>query len=88
MFKFWQIRGFAGDHKMTTLSVIAGNIVSKGILAMDESQSTISKRLEAVKLEPNPKNIEAWKGNHCNHLPIGGLYQRSYSCGADTWPDS
>src|SRR3989338_4076235 len=61
MLKFWQIMGFAGDHKMTTLSEIAGNIVSKGILAMDESQSTISKRLEAVNLEPNPKNIEAWR---------------------------
>ena len=45
---------------MTELNQIALKIISKGkgILAADESNGTMTKRLEAVNLKSNPENIQ------------------------------
>lgn len=46
---------------MNMLNEIAYNMVSKGILAADESAGTMGKRLESINLPNTPENRRAWR---------------------------
>ena len=65
-FIFFIVLGGAGINMDTnSLEKIANDLVApgKGILAADESNGTMSKRLEAVGIEPSEENRRKYRVN-------------------------
>ena len=48
----------------SSLNAVVRKLTERGILAADESDGTIKKRLEAAGIAPVPENILAWRRFH------------------------